>query len=89
MLVATLFILSILSFFNMSREDKASAADTVDLGPITGLVKPNLQNSLYSHPASRLNINNKMGSVNLSPCVVDRWASDSLFSKNEQSFRCL
>ena len=69
--------------------DKASAADTVDLGLITDLVKPKLENSLYSHPASQLNINNKMGSVELSPFVVDWWASNSLFLKNEQFFGCL
>ena len=45
----------------MSRMDKASAADTVDLGSITGLVKPKLENNLYSHPASQLNIFTKNG----------------------------
>ena len=45
----------------MSRMDKASAADTVDLGSITGLVKPKLENNLYSHPASRLNTFTKNG----------------------------
>ena len=69
--------------------DKAWAADTVDLGSITGLVKPKLEKSLYSHPASRLNINNKMGRVKLSLCVVDRWANDGVFSKNKQFFRSL
>ena len=68
---------------------KASVADTVDLGSITALVKPKLENSLYSHPASWLNIANKTGSVKLSPCVVHWWASDNLFSKNERFFRCL
>ena len=66
-----------------------SVADTVDLGSIIGLVKPKLEKSLYSHPASRLNISNKMVSVKLSLFVVDRWANDSLFSKNKQFFRCL
>ena len=69
--------------------NKASAADTVDFGSITDLVKPKLEKSLYSHPASRLDISNKMGSVKLSLSVIDRWANDSLFSKNEQFFRCL
>ena len=69
--------------------DKASAADTVNLGSITGLVKPKLEKSLYLHAASRLDISNEMGSVKLSPCVVDRWANDSLFSKNKEFFRCL
>ena len=69
--------------------NKASAADTVDMGSITGLVKPKVEKSLYSHPASRLGISNKMDSVKLSLCVVDRWANDSLLSKNEQFFRCL
>ena len=69
--------------------DKASAADTVDLGSITDLVKPKLENSLYSNPASQLNINNKIGRVKLSPCVIDWWANDSLSSKNEQFLRCL
>ena len=61
---------------------KASAVDTVDLGSIIGLVKPKLEKSFYSHPAYRLDISNKMGKVTVSPCVVDRWANDSLFSKN-------
>ena len=78
-----------LIFFIMSRVDKASAADTVDLDSITGLVKSKLENSLCSHPASRLNIYNKMGSVKFSPCEVNRWANDSLFSKNERFFCCL
>ena len=69
--------------------DKASAADIVDLGSITGLVRPKLKKSFYSHPASRLDISNKMGSVKFSPRVVDKWANDSLFSKNEQFFCCL
>ena len=69
--------------------DKASAADTVDLGSIAGLVKPKLEKSLYLHLASRPDISNKMGSVKLSPSVVDNWANDSLFSKNERFFRCL
>ena len=59
--------------------DKASAADTVDLGSITALVKPKLDESLYLHSASRLNISNKVSSVKLSPRVVDKWAKDSLF----------
>ena len=87
--ITILFVLPILSFFIISRVDKASAADTVDLGSITGLVKPKLEKSLYSHLASRLDISNKMGNVKLSLCVVDRWANDSLFSKNEQFFRCM
>ena len=41
--------------------DKAFAADTVDLGSITALVKPKLEKSLYLHSASRLNISNKVG----------------------------
>ena len=69
--------------------DKASATDTVDLGSITGLVKLKLENSLCLHPASWLDISDKMGSVKLSPCVVDRWANDSLFSKNDRFFRRL
>ena len=69
--------------------DKASAADTVDLGSITRLVELKLEKSLYSHPAFQLDISNKMGCVKLSPCVVDRWANDRLFSKNERFFRCL
>ena len=70
--ITTLFILPILSFFIVSGVDKVSAADTVDLGSITGLVKPKLQKNLYSHLASRVDISNKMGSVKLSPCMVDR-----------------
>ena len=62
--------------------DKESAADIIDLGSISGLVKPKLEKSLNSHPTSWLNISNKIGSVKLSLCVVDRWA-DSRFSKNE------
>ena len=87
--MTTLFVLPILSIFVISRADKASAANTVDLGSITGLVKPKLEKSLFSHPASRSNFSNKMGSVKLSLCVVDRWANNSLFSKNERFFRCL
>ena len=70
----------------ISRVHKASAADTVDLGSITVLVKPKLEKSLHLHLASRLDISNKMDSVKLSPCVVDRSANDSLFSKNERFF---
>ena len=66
----TVYLINLIMFFT-SRVDKASAADTMDLGSITGLVKPKLENNLYSHSASRLNINNKMGSVKLSPCVVN------------------
>ena len=84
-----MFILSILSFFIISRVDEATAADTVGLGSIIGLVKPKLQKSLNSHPASRLDISNKTDSVNLSPCVVDKWVNDSLFSKNKRFFRCV
>ena len=87
--ITTLFVLPILSFFIISRVDKTSAADIVGLCSITGLVKPKLEKSLNSHPASRLDISNKMGSVKLSLCVVDRSANDSLFSKNERFFRCL
>ena len=65
----------------MIRVDKAFAADTIKLGSITGLVKPKLENSLYLDLASRLNINNKMGSVKLSPCVVDRWANAAFSRK--------
>ena len=68
--------------------DKASAADTANLGSIIGLVKPKLQKSLYLHPASRQDISNKIGSVKFLPSVVDRWANDRHFSKNEQFFRC-
>ena len=67
----TLFILLILSFFIISQVDKVFVADIVDLGSITGLVKPKLENSLNSHPDSRLNISNKVGSVKLLLCVVD------------------
>ena len=42
-----LFILSILSFFITSQVKKASAADTVDLGSITGLVKPKLDEQFF------------------------------------------
>ena len=56
-----------------------SAADIVDLGSITGLVKLGLEKSLYSHPASRLDISNKMGSVKLSPYMVDRWGKRQPF----------
>ena len=66
--------------------DIASAADTVDLGSITALVKPKLEKSLYLHPASRLNISNKVGSVKLSPRMVDRWANDSLSKKKSTIF---
>ena len=69
--------------------DKASAADKVGLGSITGQVKSKLEKSLYLHPVSWLDISNKKDGVKLSPCVVDRWAKDSLFSKNEQFFCCL
>ena len=82
----TQFILPILSFFIISLADKAPATDTIDLGSITGLVKPNLEKSLYSYPASRVDISNKMGSAKLSPTVVDKWANNSFFSKNEQFF---
>ena len=64
-----------------------SAADTVNMSSITGLVKPKLEKSLYLHPASRLDISNNIGNVKLSPCVVDRGANDSLFSKNERFVR--
>ena len=63
--ITTLFVLPILSFFISSQVNKASAFDTVDLGSITGLVIPKLEKSLYSHPASRLNISNKIGRVKL------------------------
>ena len=66
--------------------DKASAADTVDLGLIIVLVTPKLEKNLYLHTASRLNISNKMGSVNLSPRVVDRWVNDSLSRKMNNFF---
>ena len=59
--------------------DKASAADAEDIGSITGLVKPKLEKSLYLHPAFWPDISNKMGSVKLSPCVVDRWAKRQPF----------
>ena len=65
--------------FIISREDKASAVDTVDLDSISALVKPKLEKSLYLHPASRLNISKRVSIVKLSPHVVDRWANDSLF----------
>ena len=77
------------NIFIISQVDKSSAADTVDFGSITGLVKPKLENSLHLHSASRLDTSNKMGSVKLSPCVVDRRANDSLFSKNKRLFCCL
>ena len=35
------------NIFIISRVDKASAADTVDLGSVTGLVKSKLEKSLY------------------------------------------
>ena len=63
-----------------------SAGDIVDLGLIIGLVKLKLEKSLYSHPASRIDITNKMGSVKLSPRVVDRWANHGLFSKMNNFF---
>ena len=63
-----------------------SAGDIVDLGSIIGQIKLKLEKSLYSHPASRIDISNKMGSVKLSPRVVDRWANDSLFSKMNNFF---
>ena len=66
--------------------DKAFTADTVDLGSITGLVKPKLENSLHSNPTSRIDISNGMGSVKLSQSVVDKWANDSLFLKNKRFF---
>ena len=83
MYITTLFVLPISSFFIISRMDKVSAADIVDLASITGLVQLKLEKSLYLHPAFRLNISNKMGRVKLSPRVVDKWANDSLFSKDE------
>ena len=84
----TVYLINLIIFIT-SRVNKASTADTVDLSSISGLVKLKLENSLYSHPASQLNINYKTGSVKLSPCVVDWWASDSLVSKNERFFLCL
>ena len=66
--------------------DKAFAADTVDMGSITGLVKPKLERILHSHPGSRLDISNKMGSVKLSPTVVDTWANNNRLSKNLRCF---
>ena len=81
-----LFVLPILSFFISSRVDKASAADTVDFGSITGLVKPKLEKSLYSYPASRLNISNEMGSVKLSLCVVGRWRTTAFCQKMNNFF---
>ena len=42
-----LFILSMLSFFIVSRVDKTPAADTVDLDSITGLVKPKLDERFF------------------------------------------
>ena len=63
-----------------------SAGDIVHLGSITGLVELKLEKSLYSHPASRIDISNKMGSVKLSPRVVDRWANDSPSSKMNNVF---
>ena len=65
-IITILFILPILSFFFIiSRVDKASAADKEDWGSITGLLKPKLEKNLYSHPAYRLDISNKMGSAKL------------------------
>ena len=84
--ITTLFIFPFLSFFIISQVDKASAGDTVDLGSNTGLVKPKLEKSLYSHLASRLDISIKMGSLKLSSCMIDWWPHDSLFSKNERFF---
>ena len=84
----TVYLINLIVFYH-SRVNKASAADTVDLGSITGLFKRKLEKSLYSHPASRLDISNKMGSVKLRPCVIDNWPNGSLFSKNEQFFCCL
>ena len=52
--ITTLFILPILSFFIISRVDKASAADTVDLDSITGLLKSKVNKSLCSHPVADL-----------------------------------
>ena len=49
----------------MSQVDKSSAADTVDLGSINGLVKTKLEKRLHLHPASLLVISNKMGSMKL------------------------
>ena len=63
-----------------------SANDIVGLGSIKGLVKLKLEKSLYSHPASRLDISYKMGRVKLSPCVVDRWANNSLSRKMNNFF---
>ena len=77
------------NIFIISQVDKSSAANTVDLGSITGLVAPKFEKSLHFHPASRLDTSNKIGSVKLSPSGVDRWANDSLFSKNERFFCCL
>ena len=87
--VTALFTLSILSFFIISQVDKASAADTLDLGSSTGLVKPKLEKILYSHPASRLDFSNQMDRVKLSLRVVNRQANGSLFSKNKQFIRYL
>ena len=79
-------MLPILSFFIHSRVDKASAGNIIELSSIIGLAQPKLEKSLYSHPSSRLDISNKMNCVKLSPCLVDTWTNDSLFSKNEQFF---
>ena len=40
----------------ISRIDEASAVDTEDFGSITGLVKPKLEKSFYSHPHLRFNM---------------------------------
>ena len=53
------------NIFIMSQVDKSSAADTVDLGSINGLVKTKLEKRLHLHPASLLVISNKMGSMKL------------------------
>ena len=68
--------------------DKASAADTIDLGSITGLVIPKLEKSLYSHPASRLDSSNEMGGVKLSPLSVDNLANKNVITLNlRKNFR--
>ena len=57
------------------RVDKASATETIDLGLISGRVKPKATNiAIHSFPALTFSI--KKESVKLPPPVVDRWQLD-------------
>ena len=64
---------------------RASVTETVDLGSISGRVKPKtIKNGIHSVPARRSGI--KRDSMKTPQCVVDRWTSGSLIRKPKGPF---